>query len=517
MEGKRRPGLTRGTAGIASVMLAASTIIMIMYAPVSAAAGAGAIQGRSRPLAVGSNYSSTSSTATQNSTPPGPNPGFSCGFNTQNSSQMVASSPADAEVRVMVGEPSWLQVCTSDGNSGESFPAYEVFPVTVYATPGTPLELSIGRASHTPQQIAMGLGNNTIWTGFDPVNVTTDAEGIARSNFTLAGAVMPFVPNDVANVSFPIIARSPNGAQAAAGLPIEFSGSEVGGIDVIHVLATPGPILFPGTMQGSAGSPVQYAYGIVYAPPSSNVTPIQVTLSVAGSWNDGAEGLTPSGVEVTVTRPTFVLYPDQVMYFFVDENNSVPRSTIPSTSNYTFAIRENVGGSTFIEPLSLSVSTYGVFGSFGAFGTNAPGAKVGSSAGSELYVELAVAGVAAIAAVAITALCLHRKKPGPIKEGTTGEAATRRKIRPRHGNDTNHRREVKMRRRAVGAVVVILAAGFFFIAPVVHYNNLAQHAGHVEKYESLSCALFDVGVSYGYPSFLANDMVLTASCGMSSG
>lgn len=399
---------------------------MIMHAPVSAAAGAGAVQGRSanEPLAVGSNYSSTTSTTTQNSTFPGPNPQFSCGFNSaQNSSQAVASSPAGGEVRVTVGEPSWLQICTSYGDTGESFPAYEVFPVTVHAAPGTSLTLSIGHASRTPQQIAEGMLNNTIWTGFDPVNVTTDAEGTARSNFTLAGAVMPFVPNDIANVSLPIIASSPNGAQVAAGLPIEFSGSEVGGIDVIHVLTAPGPILFSGTMQGGASNPMQYAYGIVYAPPASSAgaKPIQVTLSVAGSWSDGAAGPMPSGVGVTVSRPTFVLYPDQVMYFFVDENNSIPRGASPSTSGYTLAIQENVGGSAFVEPLSLSVSTSGIFGSFGAFGTNAPGAQAGSGAGSWFYVESASAAATAIAAVALAMVYLRRRKAEPVNGGAAGE------------------------------------------------------------------------------------------------
>jgi hypothetical protein len=423
LEGKRLPGLDRGSAGLLSFLLAASTVIMILHAPISAATSAGAIPSGSAGelLEAGSNSSSTTSTASQNSTVPGSNPGFTCGFNTaQNSSQVVASSQAGGEIRVTVGEPSWLQICTSYGNSGESFPAYEVFPVTVYAAPGTSFTLSIGRASHTPQQIAQGMLNNTIWTGFDPVNVTTDAEGVARSNFTLAGAVMPFVPNDIANVSLLIIARSPNGAQAAAGLPIEFSGSEVGGIDVIHVLTAPGPVLFPGTMQGSASNPMQYAYGIVYAPPASDTgaKPVQVTLSVAGSWNNGAVGPMSSGVEVTITRPTFVLFPDQVLFFFVDENNSVPRSTSPSTSNYTLAIQENVAGSTFLEPLSVSVSTYGIFGSFGAFGTNVPGAQAGGNAGSGLYMGLAVAGAVAIAAVTITALYYSRMKPRPAKEGS---------------------------------------------------------------------------------------------------
>ena len=353
--------------------------------------------------------------------------GFSCGFNAaRNGSQAVASSPAGAVPRVTVGEPSWLQICASYGSVGESFPAYEVFPVTVQAAPGTSFTLSIGHASHTPEQIAQGMLNNTIWTGFDPVNVTTDAEGVARSNFTLAGAVMPFVPNDIANVSLPIIARSPGGAEAAAGLPIEFSGSEAGGVDVIHVLTAPGPILFPGTLQGSASNPLQYAYGIVYAPPASDKAagPMQVALSVAGSWKDGAAGPMPSGVEVTFAGPTFTLYPNQVFYFFVDENNSTPQSAAQSTSNFTLAIRESVGGASFLEPLSVSVSTGGAvpFGSSGLFGTPLANASPGGTARSWPYVQLGVAATVAVVLATFGVVYIRLRRSERARDDGAGTA-----------------------------------------------------------------------------------------------
>jgi len=316
-------------------------------------------------------------------------------------------------MRITLGEPSWLEVCASYGNAGESFVAYEIFPVTVYAAPGTAVTLSTGQASLSSEQVKMGIRNNTIWTGFNPVSLTTDSQGIARSNFTLAGAVMPFVPNDIANVSLPIVARSVNGVKAEAGLPIEFSGSEGGGINVIHVLQAPGPILFPGTMVGSAGNGIQYAYGIVYAPSAgTGARPLQVTLSVAGTWNNGAVGSFPSSVQVALAQPSFVLYPDQVFYFFVDENNSIAQSPTQAASNYTFAIQESVGGTNHIEPLSVSVVSATPFGSTGVFPTATVAAGTSQNG---MYLDLGLVAAAAVLALFLVMLFIRRKRPEPIQ------------------------------------------------------------------------------------------------------
>jgi len=71
-----------------------------------------------------------------------------------------------------------------------------------------------------------------------------------------------------------------------------------------------------------------------------------------------------------------------------------------------------------------------------------------------------------------------------------------------------------MRRRTKALVVglAIVMVGAFFFVPVVYYNPF-NHAGHASGYESLSCALFNVGISYGYRSFLANDWGFMFSCG----
>jgi len=413
----------RGKAGLLTLLIAGSVFLPALSTPLQGLPGTSPVQseGVQGNLAVSSNFSSTTGTIPQNSTipPPNLNPNFSCGFHSdQNSSEAVASSPEGTAVRIAVGEPSWWQICASYGHAGESFVAYEIFPVTVFAAPGTAVTLSTGQASLSPEQVQMGIRNNTIWTGFNPANPTTNSQGIALSNFTLAGAVMPFVPNDIANVSLPVVARFMNGIQAEAGLPIEFSGSESGGINVIHVLQAPGPVLFPGTMVCSAGNGIQYAYGIVYAPSAgTGAQPVPVTLSVAGTWNSGAVGPLPSIVQVTVAQPSFVLYPDQVFYFFVDENNSVAQSPAQAASNYTFAIQESVGGSSYTEPLSLSIQSATLFGS-----TAALPASSGAGAASQnwTYPELGLVAAAVAVALFLGVLFIRRKRPEPNKVKVAG-------------------------------------------------------------------------------------------------
>ncbi len=235
--------------------------------------------------------------------PPGPilPPFPSCGWNSaQNASGIVASSPAGSSVAVTIGEPSWNQDCFSfsepDGSTAStSFPAYEVFPITVNASPGTTVKLEAGTAIPTAQQISGGVRNTTIWTWFDPGTVETDSSGVARSNLTLAGAVMPFVPNDISNVTLPIMAFASTGVNGSAGLPIEFEG---GGVNILRSAA---PMAFGTGVGGEAGHPSQPIFNVVYSPPNSTQTtaPLQVNLQVLGTYQDGSVGPLPSDVQVS--------------------------------------------------------------------------------------------------------------------------------------------------------------------------------------------------------------------------
>ena len=300
-----------------------------------------------------------------------PNPGPTCGWHgSLNGSGVVSISPAGSLVMITIGEPSWEQACYSfpglDGStSGFSFPAYEVFPITIQTSANVTIRLKAGEADPSAQQIAQGVRNTTIWTWFSPDSVTTNSNGVAISNLTLVGAVMPFVPNDISNISLPIIAITSTGVNGSIGLPIEFAGGNSG----VLILNSPGPISFGAGIGGQAGLPSHPLFATVYSPNSSS-TPLQVSLKVLGTYNNGKVGPLPPEVQLSFPRSTFELNPDSVLYIEVSENNSLKPSSSSLSSTYTFAVQEIVGNSTYVEPLTVSVSLMEM--SFGSSPSMAP-------------------------------------------------------------------------------------------------------------------------------------------------
>jgi hypothetical protein len=71
---------------------------------------------------------------------------------------------------------------------------------------------------------------------------------------------------------------------------------------------------------------------------------------------------------------------------------------------------------------------------------------------------------------------------------------------------------MRLRTKALVVGLAIVMVGAFFFVPVAYYNP-SNKGGHASGYESLSCALFNVGISYGYHSFYTNDWAFMRSCG----
>jgi hypothetical protein len=361
--------------------------------------------------------------------PPGAPTPPSCGWNTPaKPDAVVASSPPGSAVAVTIGEPSWEQYCVSSSTPGgggttSSFPAYEVFPIAIQASANTAITLQTGQAVPTAQQVAEGIHNASIWTWFNPGTVETDSAGLARSNLTLAGAVMPFVPNDIANVSLPIVASASTGVNGSAGLPIEFEGG------VSAILHSVGPITFGMGIQVQAGNSASPRFDVVYSPPGwSNSTPLQVSMKVLGTYQNGSIGSPPPDVRVSFPQQTLELPPHSIVYFNVDETNSLKPSNATGVDTYTFAVQEKVANNTYVVPLTVSVSLQEVIfnGGAGAIAGAAPAGSAsnttgdsqtaGRSASQTAAVEVALAIVALVAALAI-AVGLKRAKAatGPVE------------------------------------------------------------------------------------------------------
>ena len=294
-------------------------------------------------------------------TPPNLPPGApvppACGWNpAKNSTEVVSSSPAGSAFQVTIGEPSWEQDCLSytgagGSTSSSSFVAYEVFPLTVHGPPNTSFNFQVDEAIPSPAQVAEGVRNTTIWAFVDPWTVVTDSSGVGVANFTLAGAVMPFVPNDIANVTLPILASSASGNETV-GLPIEFEGG------VSTILQAPGPVSFENGIAAQAGGGVSSTFNVVYMPFGGDLAgPLPVSFTVVGSYQDGSVGPMPQDIQVSFPQQSFVLQPNSILYYQVEEANTVADSSVTnSEASYTFAIQESVGNSTYIVPLAVSVS-----------------------------------------------------------------------------------------------------------------------------------------------------------------
>lgn len=289
----------------------------------------------------------------------------SCGWHASVNGLVVASSPPGSAVMITIGEPSWEQDCFSfagpgGSTTGISFPAYEVFPITIQASPGETFKLDAGQAIPTAKQVAEdGVRNTTIWTWFSPDFVQTDSSGVGKSNLTLVGAVMPFVSNDISNVSLPIIAAASTGTNGSVGLPIEFEGSSSGGP---FILRSPGPITFGAALEVQAGGTSQPLFSVVYSPPSSTSSSVSVSLQVVGTYENGKVGPMPSNIQASFPQSSFELKPYSVFYFPIAESNNLkPSNSSPSSTTYTLAVQEKIGNGTYLEPMTVTVSLDQVF------------------------------------------------------------------------------------------------------------------------------------------------------------
>jgi hypothetical protein len=315
---------------------------------------------------------------------------------------------------VTIGEPSWLQLCNSFENAGISLVGYEVFPVTIHAAPDTTFTLGSVSMSTPPQKVAVGSANGTAWSWPNPAVVTTNSDGIAQSNLTLIGAVMPFVPNDISNFSLPVTAQSSNGLVATAELPIEITGT---GMSMPDILSSPGQIDFTGTIDTTAGNPAQFLQIVSYIPSSTNAAPLHVSLSIAGSWEDGKAGPLPTTVKVSLANSTFEVGPGQVSCLWVDVANDFNTSTYTGTNTYTLAVQENVGNVTYLEPLSVSIapSVSGITLGAGTAsdGQSGPGPSASpshSGPGGQEWPQLVPLAAVIISAVLIGILVVKRRR-----------------------------------------------------------------------------------------------------------
>jgi hypothetical protein len=134
-------------------------------------------------------------------------------------------------------------------------------------------------------------------------------------------------------------------------------------------------------------------------------------MSVLGTYVNGSIGPLPPDVQVSFPQPTLELPPHSLVYFNVDETNTLEPSNSSGFDTYTFAVQERVDNATFVAPLTVSVSleeiTIGVGGATignvaaGAASTTSNSSTAGARGSQGIEIGVALATVVLVAAIAV--------------------------------------------------------------------------------------------------------------------
>mgnify|MGYP001551463268 CR=1 FL=1 len=232
-------------------------------------------------------------------------------------------------ILVDVGSPRVNKMTFSEGNSSLEFVATEEFPITIFSSKKTHVELKI---LNLPKGV---------WTKFIPQEFDLQP-GNNSAKLLLVGAVEPFTPTSD-NTTLTIFAKSSND-NITKRLPVIQTEN-------ITILNTSGPIEFSnGIIFNQNGSSFQ-TYGVVYDPTQNFVnTTLSVNLSVIGSLQDGKITTLPPWLKINIPEKTFSLVAEQPHYFVIaGTTSSAP------VGNQIIMIKEIINGQQFTRDLQVTV------------------------------------------------------------------------------------------------------------------------------------------------------------------
>ena len=235
----------------------------------------------------------------------------------------------------------------SGGTSGTSFPGLETWPLTLSsATVQRDVNLS---------SISVIDGN---WVRFIPSVVPEVGPNGTVVDMLLAGAVRPFVDNDISNVSMIIQATTGDGAFGEAALPLEGSAGPI----VIHSLSPPSQQSEGPSWTVFAANQTNFGiYSMVYDPASGDSSQsLPVSASIVGFFNaSGETGPQPSWLQFFMpqssTNLSMTAY--NPLYFEIGYTST---SAAP-LGTYTLVVDVNVGGQvvTIYTPVVVSPPIFG--------------------------------------------------------------------------------------------------------------------------------------------------------------
>jgi hypothetical protein len=250
--------------------------------------------------------------------------------NASPSSSRIANSYPAGLVTVTVGQPVTLNMTLGSQSSFTTFPAEQVFPLTITSPQTVPINLT---AETTP------LG---VWIHFVPNHLEASPSG-SHSQLVIAGAVRPLIPSSN-NQTISIRASYGNSSTAVSLTIIRWLQ-----LSIIH---SPGPIEFANSLVVGADSPSSETYGAVYEPigttPNSTLV---VNFSALGIMQNGKIVPMPSWLNLVYSNQSLILVPDKPTYFTLGAR---PIHGLPG--NYVLVIQESIAGEQFTTNLELAIT-----------------------------------------------------------------------------------------------------------------------------------------------------------------
>ena len=229
-------------------------------------------------------------------------------------------------LKVQVGDPAVHYFSLSNPNYTVSGPSWEDWPVTVYSNTTTGVDLSAASVIY---------GNRV---EFVPSHLADVGPAGATTHMLIAGAVRPFVNNDISNVSLMVRASGEGGRLGEALIPMEGSG-------YITVLRSSTPSnATVGGQQPFWATQGQTDYGadsLVYDPggaPSNSS--LRVGLSIVGLVNGTRVSGVPSWLSLGLLAPTLTLEAYQPVFL----RFSARAAANAPVGDYAFLVRYVFGG-----------------------------------------------------------------------------------------------------------------------------------------------------------------------------
>jgi hypothetical protein len=257
----------------------------------------------------------------------------------------TVSGPAarvDRGVSILVGDPAVHYGCFSSSQSTVCGPQWEDWPVTVKSNASTDVYLNAS-------SVMLGA-----WAEFVPSHLSNVGPEGVQTHMILAGAVRPFVNNDISNVSMIIRGVAGNGGWGQALLPIE------GGDDVVSI-RSPSPVnityfdrnSFGVTQNQSSTGYFPLVYDPGGAPTNASLTEY---FSLIGMINGSRVSSVPSWLKLDVLSSSLTLQAYLPNYIEL----SVSASADTPAGGYALLIKGTVDGNSsyFIIPFVVSPPVY---------------------------------------------------------------------------------------------------------------------------------------------------------------